>query len=67
MNVHEKDILEWSRYSWTFSCEEMSGTCDELSTIKHPLRVDPHKKNQSKNKPNIMVLEESVDMSAIWY
>lgn len=39
----KKDILEWWRYSWTFSCEKMSGTCDELSTLKHPKRVAPHK------------------------
>ena len=37
----KKDILEWWRYSWTFSCEKMSGTCDELSTFKHPKRVAP--------------------------
>ena len=44
-NLHEgslkKDILEWWRYSWTFSCEKMSGTCDELSTLKHPKRGSP--------------------------
>ena len=39
----KKDILEWWRYSWTFSCEKMSGTCDELSTLKHPKRVSPKK------------------------
>ena len=55
MNVHEKDILVWWRYSWTLSCEKMSAICDELSTFKHPVRALPDSKNKSKyKKTNLM-------------